>query len=199
MRDKSNITFKFTGEAHILEDGKFFTKFKGPRGNTVFYDGDNDIFIDRYTFLELMSACKTYSELTKLDKALCVLFHDDFSPEFSRMRSYIIMEKSREFYRDEFYYQDKFKEKCESLGFGKIVGHKDNPKHKPDAWVSKNGELIPVEVKLSSFDNADLKQLSRYMSVYNTKHGYAVAKRLTVMLPKNITFIPFFDFMDKEG
>lgn len=199
MRDRSNLTFKFTGEAHILEDGKFFTRFKSPRGNTVFYDGDNDIIIDKYTLLESMSACESRENLYEIEKLLCTLFSCDFDSSFSRMYSYVMGSKLEEFRHHEFYYQDEFKKKCESLGFGSIVEHKNIKGHIPDAWVNKNGELIPVEVKVDKFNASALKQLSRYMSVYNTKHGYAVAKRLTVMLPKNITFIPFSDFMDKEG
>lgn len=75
-----------------------------------------------------------------------------------------------------------------------IVTPKDNPKHKPDAWIDRNGELIPVECKLHDFDTNALKQLTRYMTFYHTEHGIAVARNLTVKLPNNIEFVPFSKF-----
>lgn len=98
--------------------------------------------------------------------------------------------------KNEFFYQNLFKEKAEQLGLGKIVPHKDNPKHKPDAWINRKDELIPVECKLYDFDTKALKQLTRYMNFYHTKHGIAVARNLTVTLPDNIEFIPFSEFTD---
>ena len=86
----------------------------------------------------------------------------------------------------------KFIPKLTRLGV--IVTHKDNPKHKPDAWIDRNGELIPVECKLHDFDTKALKQLTRYMTFYHTEHGIAVARNLTVKLPNNIEFVPFSKF-----
>lgn len=109
-----------------------------------------------------------------------------------------LLKKSQEIFdfKNEFYYQDLFKEKAEQLGYGKIVSHKDNPKHKPDAWISRNDELIPVECKLHNFDAKALKQLTRYMTFYHAGHGIAVARELTVSLPENIEFVPFSAFTD---
>ena len=82
-----------------------------------------------------------------------------------------------------------FKEKYSKLYDGKIVNHKNNPKHIPDAWVLKDDEYIPVEMKLYDFDDKALNQLNRYINFYNCKHGIAVGSKCTVELPENIQFI----------
>lgn len=71
----------------------------------------------------------------------------------------------------------------------KLANRENNPKHKPDVWLSKCNEFVPVEIKLESFTNKSLRQLKRYMSFYKTNEGVAVAKDLRCDLPKNIKFI----------
>ena len=72
-----------------------------------------------------------------------------------------------------------------------IVKVKMNNKHRPDFFVSVCGVLSPVEIKLWSFDNLAKEQLQRYMFIYKTQHGFAIARELTTDLPENITFIKF--------
>lgn len=101
----------------------------------------------------------------------------------------LMFENVRETWKNEFHYQNLFKEKCESLGYGKPITRKSNLKDIPDAWVERNGEEIPVEVKLRDFNESALNQLLRYISSYKTKRGIAVGEKLTVELPENIEFV----------
>lgn len=59
----------------------------------------------------------------------------------------------------------------------------------PDAWLEINGEKIPVEVKLSEFNQKAADQLNRYVSTFGSKYGVAVARELTCELPKNYIFV----------
>jgi len=72
-----------------------------------------------------------------------------------------------------------------------IVKRKNDKKHIPDFWLLKNGYYTPVEVKLHSFKDTDLKQLLRYMDFYDCSEGVAVAKNLKCSLPSNITFVSY--------
>lgn len=72
-----------------------------------------------------------------------------------------------------------------------ITKRKNDTKHKPDFWLFKSNEYIPVEVKLHTFDKRALEQLLRYMDFYNCESGIAVGKTLNCNLPKNIKFISF--------
>lgn len=72
---------------------------------------------------------------------------------------------------------------------GKVTSYKNNPKCIPDSWVLKDGEYIPVEMKLHNFNKQALKQLNRCIDFCKCKHGIAVGEKLTVELPKNITFV----------
>lgn len=66
----------------------------------------------------------------------------------------------------------------------------ENDKHNiPDFWLKQNNEYIPVECKLQNIDKAALRQLQRYMNVYETQRGVAVGERCVVDLPDNIIFI----------
>lgn len=84
-----------------------------------------------------------------------------------------------------------FKENCEHvLGEPyKITSFKNCAKYQPDAWVTKEGQLIPVECKLTNFDHKALLQLIKYMKHYGAVNGIAVAKNLCCELPENITFV----------
>ena len=52
-----------------------------------------------------------------------------------------------------------------------------------------NGEDVPVEMKLGTFNKKALTQLQRYISHYGSLSGIAVGESLKVVLPDNITFI----------
>ena len=146
--------------------------------------------------LDIVSA---YMDLVSLEKDIG---KDDFEEKYNEVckkngnienfhsvASRLMFENVRETWKNEFYYQNLFKEKCESLGYGKPITVKSNLKDIPDAWVERNGEKIPVEVKLSDFNEHAINQLLRYISSYKAKRGIAVGEKLTVELPDNIEFV----------
>jgi hypothetical protein len=67
----------------------------------------------------------------------------------------------------------------------------NNPKHIPDFWMANGDELIPVECKLKEFNDASMRQLQRYMKVYQCERGIAVAPRFTCEIPENIITVQF--------
>lgn len=72
----------------------------------------------------------------------------------------------------------------------KIIKRINNAKHIPDAWLcDQNGEHVPVEMKLDSFDNRHLQQLLRYMDFYQCNKGIAIGRKLNCKLPGNVVFI----------
>lgn len=81
-------------------------------------------------------------------------------------------------------------------GWKKLDGYKPVRKKSdsgniPDAWLEHNGDFVPVEMKLNSFDNSALSQLNRYVDFYGASEGVAVADNLTCELPNNITFVKY--------
>lgn len=70
-----------------------------------------------------------------------------------------------------------------------IIKKHCHQKHRPDLWVRINGEDVPVEMKLGTFNKKALTQLQRYISHYGSLSGIAVGESLKVVLPDNITFI----------
>ena len=152
----------------------------------IYIDGKH---IDRFHMLALALNANNEASAWLILRNASILYHHRDDIVFNELYGVVAEKIAKNFdFKNEFYYQDLFKEKAEQLGYGKIVGHKDNPKHKPDAWVNRNDELIPVECKLHNFDAKALKQL--------TGHGIAVARELTVSLPENIEFVPFSAFTD---
>jgi len=71
----------------------------------------------------------------------------------------------------------------------KIVSHPSSPACRPDFWFEVAGGVYPVEVRKASFGSAAVKQLRRYMAVYETAQGYAVAPKLTTDLDEGMVFI----------
>lgn len=160
----------------------------------IYIDGKH---IDRFHMLALALRADSENSAWLILRNTSILYHHRGDVVFNELYGAVAEKIARNFdFKNEFYYQDLFKEKAEQLGYGKIVNHKDNPKHKPDAWINRNDELIPVECKLHNFDAKALKQLTRYMIFYHASHGIAVARELTVTLPENIEFVPFSDFTD---
>lgn len=106
----------------------------------------------------------------------------------SRAIGYRIVSK---FDNDEFYYQNLFKKfanivvpDCE------LIARKQDKHHQPDAWISVNGDDVPVEVKLGKFDQNAMKQLKRYMSVYSCQYGVAVGKSSDIApWPDNVFWV----------
>lgn len=192
MSENLKVTLKLNGYELDVGDNHYKV-FKSPRGNNVILNVKNNYILDRYSVLELMSTCNDIRTLFNLDNMLGEI-DSSSDKKFIALRCLVFRGRLEELQKNEFYYQELFKENAERLGFGKVVSRKSIGKNFPDAWIDKSGELIPVEVKLQSFNVTALKQLMRYMNVYNSAHGYAVAKNLTVDLPDSITFIPFFAF-----
>ena len=71
----------------------------------------------------------------------------------------------------------------------KIIEGHSNAQNKPDKWVEMNGVEIPVEMKKGDFDDKAMKQLRRYMDVFNSIAGIAVGRRMTVDCPENVIFV----------
>ena len=60
----------------------------------------------------------------------------------------------------------------------------------PDGFVSINGAVAPVEVKLDVFGERALAQRLGYMRRYESSQGVAVAQRCKANLPDNVIFVP---------
>lgn len=140
-------------------------------------------------YMDLVSLEKDIGEADFEEKYNEVCKKNGKIESFSIIAARLMFENIRETSKNEFYYQKLFKEKCESLGYGKPTTRKSNLKDIPDAWVERNGEKIPVEVKLRDFNESALDQLLRYISSYKAKRGIAVGEKLTVELPANIEFV----------
>lgn len=94
------------------------------------------------------------------------------------------------FQKDEFYYHGLFNKYAHLVIPGcEVVERTSDGKNIPDSWIFLDGKYMPVEVKLHKFDKKAKNQLERYMRVYNTLMGVAVARELTVSLPDNIVFV----------
>ena len=119
------------------------------------------------------------------------LFHWQEDWAFNELYGTVAMDITRHWIETEASLYTRFEEKAPEIlgGDAKIVRVKVKPKHRPDSWVRMNGNNIPVEIKLGKFDAKALKQLQRYMSVYESSLGIAVGERATVDLPENVIFI----------
>lgn len=159
----------------------------------TYIDGNH---IDRFKLLSFALNAENEKSAWMILNEASKLYHPRDDSTFNSLYSAVAETIARKYEKNEFTYQRLFKKNCEKCGFGRIVNYKDDGKNIPDAWVEKDGELIPVEAKFLNFNGKALKQLQRYMSVYGTKHGYAVAQDLTVNLPDSITFIPFSVFCE---
>lgn len=179
---------------NVIKDGMSVTITREHGYLECYLDGEK---LDRFEMLSASLNCDDKKTAFEILNFASILFHPRGDYVFNTLYGAVAFEIARKFEKDELYFQRLFKEKCSSLGLGEIVPHKDNQKHIPDAWINRNGELIPVEVKVSDFNKKALKQLNRYMDVYNTRHGIAVARSLAVELPDNIEFIPFDAFTDE--
>lgn len=62
-------------------------------------------------------------------------------------------------------------------------------KNIPDGFISVDGQTAPVEIKRYVFDDNALAQILRYMAVYRSDFGFAVAPKLACRLPANIRFV----------
>lgn len=152
--------------------------------------------LNRFDLLATASRCANENEAWEILKTASILFHPLDDPAFNELYGCVATEITRNFQKDEFYYQRLFKEKYSKLREGTVTDHPANGKDIPDAWVLKGDSLIPVEVKFGNFDKKALKQLRRYMNAYSSKSGIAVARQATVTLPHNIDFVSLKELED---
>lgn len=154
----------------------------------------NGIKIDRFYLLSLAANANTKKEAWDYMNLASKLFHPLHDEIFNTLYSSVAIDLIAFNKKDEFFYQELFKSNYSKIRDGKIISRKNNIHHVPDAWVLKNNDYIPVEIKLEKFNNKALQQLKRYMDFYNCDKGIASARELTVKLPDNIEFIPFSEF-----
>jgi hypothetical protein len=94
------------------------------------------------------------------------------------------------FPRTEYSAYPKFQEELSQLIPGAhIVDAPFRHQQKPDFFIEREGMISPVEIKLRNFTNHHVKQLRRYMTLYNCQTGYAVAPKLTGKLLPGMMFI----------
>ena len=146
---------------------------------------------DRMRFYLLSKAleAKSKDEAWKIMNMASILFHSSNDNVFNNLYGAVAMEITRCNDLNEFKYHKLFKQVYNKLNKGVIVNRKNNTTDIPDAWVKRDNEYIPVEIKKYKFDNKALEQLNRYINTYKCKYGIAVAQELSVPLPNNIEFI----------
>lgn len=111
--------------------------------------------------------------------------------ELLRFSGWIEIEWSRSYERLEANVYSLFKNYAELLiPDSKLIERRGDKHNIPDAWISIRGEEIPVEMKRNKFDAKAMRQLRRYMTVFNAKRGLAVAKEMIVDCPDDVIFIP---------
>ncbi len=69
------------------------------------------------------------------------------------------------------------------------VDVKMNSLHMPDGFISYNGDVLPVEVKIDTIVGASIRQITRYIKEYESKGGVVVAPTLKAPLPRNVIFV----------
>ena len=149
--------------------------------------------INKFELLALASKISNKDKKTAWEvlKLASMLYHpeDDFA--FNELYGAVAMDITRKSIERECDIYSRFDKNIKKL-FGsnaRVIKKENSPRHIPDRWVSIEGNIMPVEIKLHKFDRRALSQLKRYMDFYNCTHGIAVAKTLDVNLPENITFI----------
>lgn len=177
----------------IGKQGDTFVHFKLENGFWEMYFGNKTeiLKVDRFELLAFAEQAKDKNLQEASLKIASILFHPRGDRAFNALYGTVALSIARRGIKHEFYYQQLFKVKSERLGYGKVIERKSNRGGIPDAWVTKDGKDIPVEVKIDEFNQKALKQLLNYMDIYQTESGIAVARRLTVQLPDNIKFVPF--------
>ena len=154
----------------------------------------NGLMVTKFELLALALKLegKSYEIAFKLVSLSLNLYENDSDETFllisEAVKCYICYENIR---KDELFYQEVFKKNCK-----KILGaeyeyydRKDLFLKRPDGWVKRNQDIIPVEMKLGNFDQSALKQLNGYMKLYKSDYGIAIGKEQTVELPCNIKFL----------
>ena len=154
---------------------------------------------NEYVYLLLAALdAKTKEEAWQIMNATSILYHPTDDHVFNNLYAAVAMELTRLDTVNEFTYQELFKRNYNKLNKGEIINRKNNKTDIPDAWVKRNNEYIPVEVKQYKFNNKALEQLQRYIKVYKCKKGIAVAQELDVNIPDNIEFISIKELQDLD-
>lgn len=187
----------------FIKEGSKVIHSEKYEGSAVVYDGDRfDYFLingEKETLQEMVTDIKRQIDAGKYKHARELIRYinplvqqhkdDNLREYFDLVEHYLLQERAAN-KKDEYYYQKLFNDKCEIILDGvKLIKKKSIYGHYPDAWVKIGVEEIPVEVKLNDFDKKALKQLERYINVYNKKKGIAVGRKLSVELPHNIAFV----------
>lgn len=73
----------------------------------------------------------------------------------------------------------------------KKINRKGKKGNIPDAFIEIDGEVCPMEMKASPFNDKALEQLERYMRVFDCKIGLAVAPSYDTAKRSNVRFIRF--------
>ena len=159
-------------------------------------DGKKEYFVDGVKidrFKLLAMACKEENKKNawELMRIASIMFHPQDDKVFNCLYGAVAMDIARNFTKNEFYYHTIFKKNYSKIRDGKVVKNETDGHNIPDAWVERNGHIIPVEIKLGKFGRKALQQLNRYMKVYRSTKGIAVARELSIKLPKNVEFVSF--------
>ena len=161
--------------------------------NNILYYYINDIKIDKYDLLAAASNESSIERALEIIEVADYLYGEINDYTYSSLRNCVYENIMWErVSKTELYYQSIFKNHIKDIlgdDYNLVEKTSDN-KNIPDAWVSFNNEIVPVEMKICNFDSKALKQLQRYISKYNVKYGIAIGNKLTVDLPTNIHFIP---------
>src|SRR5699024_9604638 len=166
-------------------------------GVVIRNEGLEPVYINKWEALKTAMYKDDLGECEILYNQFCEMFKYAKDPVFDRlcnnleyMFSLNTFQRLTNMKKNEFFYQDLFKEHYKSfLPLTELVERKNDRNHIPDAWLKENDEYIPVEVKLEKYGAKALKQLNRYMEFYDCKNGVAVGNELTVELPDNIQFV----------
>lgn len=85
--------------------------------------------------------------------------------------------------------QSWFRKNYDSIFPGSSLEKIKSGRYMPDFMLKmESGEVIPVECK-KTFNARSLRQLQAYMNHFGAKSGIAVAAKLSVELPENVTFV----------
>lgn len=143
---------------------------------------------DALSLVRVAEAAYPYLDASEMEKLSLAIVHEAFRVHH-RWKC-----------KNEYYYQELFKEQAEQIIPGcEVVQRKMLKEHRPDAWIKLDGSVIPVEVKLHDFDRLALRQLERYMDAYGEERGVAVAREATVALPENIIFVGLDQLVDPNS
>src|SRR5690625_834332 len=141
MKDRSDV-------AVVYEDGSFSHYLIKGEKKTLF---DMVTMAKEYIYENNLS---TAEKLIPIWKPLIYQSGDDNLISYYQSVQFELSYWRISSLNNEFSYQKLFKDNVEKLfPEYKLIDIKNDPKHIPDVWVEESGLMIPVEVKLRSFDN----------------------------------------------